>query len=177
MAVHKVLDKSNEITAIPLVLETLDKCGQLKGEIVTIDAMGRQKRIADMIHRAGAFHLFNLKGNDTGLLNEVESLFAKGLEMFPDEFEARRYTSRWKKSAGRVERRTITMITLDPFALTWLTKTSDWAGIRSVMLVEREVEHPAGSKEENFTMRRHFISSAAPPPWRMFDVAVEHWMV
>ncbi|MDP3562733.1 MAG: ISAs1 family transposase, partial [Legionellaceae bacterium] len=65
LAQQKVADKSNEITAIPLLLNLLS----LKGNIITIDAMGTQKAIAKQIHDAGGFYVLALKGNQ-GTLNE-----------------------------------------------------------------------------------------------------------
>ena len=64
-------NKSNEITAIPELLKALD----IKGCIVTIDAMGCQKEIAKQIVDQGADYLFSLKGNQGNLHKEVQLLF------------------------------------------------------------------------------------------------------
>ncbi len=70
LAQQKVAEKSNEITAIPLLLKLLN----LKGNIITIDAMGTQKVIAKQIHDAGGFYVLALKGNQ-GTLNDDVRLF------------------------------------------------------------------------------------------------------
>jgi len=70
LAQQKVDEKSNEITAIPKLLDLLD----LKGQIVTIDAMGTQKAIAKQIHDKEGHYVLALKGNQ-GTLNEDVRLF------------------------------------------------------------------------------------------------------
>jgi predicted transposase YbfD/YdcC len=165
------------MTAIPAVLSLLGKRGTLKGKVATADAMGCQKAIAGMIHRAGAFCLFNLEGSHAGLHEEVISLLTKGLAGHPGKLRAETFDSGWSKIAGRVERRRLTLVRLRPFALQWLTKASGWAGIKSVMRVEREVERPGAGKAKDFKTTRHFMSSASSPPRRTLDVAVERWMV
>ncbi|MEM1308137.1 MAG: ISAs1 family transposase [Cyanobacteria bacterium P01_H01_bin.153] len=67
----KVDSKSNEITAIPKLLEVLD----LKGCIVTIDAIGTQTAIAQQIVEQGADYILPLKGNQGNLHQDVEQLF------------------------------------------------------------------------------------------------------
>ena len=67
----KVTDKSNEITAIPKLLNLLD----VSGCIVTIDAMGAQKEIAKQIIDQGADYVLSLKGNQGNLHEDVEQLF------------------------------------------------------------------------------------------------------
>jgi len=71
LAQAKVQDKSNEITAIPALLELLD----LAGCIVTLDAMGTQKSIAHQIHTAGADYILSLKSNHPTLFQQVEQWF------------------------------------------------------------------------------------------------------
>ena len=71
LAQYKSEGKSNEITTIPLLLDILD----IKGSIVTIDAMGTQTKIADKIVENGGDYILALKGNQKGLKEEVESVF------------------------------------------------------------------------------------------------------
>ena len=70
LAQQKVADKSNEITAIPKLLDLLD----LKGQIITIDAMGTQKTIAKKIFDKGGDYVLALKGNQ-GTFNDDVRLF------------------------------------------------------------------------------------------------------
>lgn len=71
MGQRKVDDKSNEITAIPELLKLLD----IKGSIITIDAMGCQKKIAETIIEKDADYVLALKGNQGNLFEDVKSLF------------------------------------------------------------------------------------------------------
>ena len=69
-------EKTNEITAIPELLDQLTEAGQLKGALVTIDAMGTQTEIAETIIAHEADYLLPLKGNQPTLETEVESYFS-----------------------------------------------------------------------------------------------------
>src|SRR5688572_14883824 len=71
LAQAKVSDKSNEISAIPELLNLVD----LAGSIVTIDAMGCQRHIAEQIQEAKADYILSLKGNQNSLNNDVTLLF------------------------------------------------------------------------------------------------------
>lgn len=73
----KVDDKSNEITAIPTLLEVLE----LSGCIVTTDAIGCQKEIAAQIVAKGADYVLALKGNHSGLFEDVQELFEYAAEL------------------------------------------------------------------------------------------------
>ena len=73
---RKVDDKSNEITAIPELLELL----KIKGAIVTIDAMGCQREICKKIEKKEAYYLINLKGNQSKLGKDVERFFDEHLK-------------------------------------------------------------------------------------------------
>ncbi len=68
---HKVHDKSNEITAIPVLLEQ----PSIKGNIVAIDAMGTRSAIAEAIRAKDAHYILALKGNQSGLRDDVELFF------------------------------------------------------------------------------------------------------
>jgi predicted transposase YbfD/YdcC len=98
---QKTEDKSNEITAIPKLLEVLE----IKGCIVTIDAMGCQKNIAKAITDKEADYVLALKGNQSSLHKTVEDLFEKGFE---DNFENLKIKTHHdvNKGHGRIEKRT-----------------------------------------------------------------------
>jgi hypothetical protein len=68
---EKVEEKSNEITAIPKVLDSID----LTDAVVSIDAIGTQTKIAEQIIRQGGHYLLSVKGNQQGLLEDVEHAF------------------------------------------------------------------------------------------------------
>ena len=117
----KTASKSNEITAIPKLLELLD----IKGCIVTIDALGCQRAIAGKIKAGGGDYVLALKGNQSQLHTDVVEYF---------EYAQRRqfqsilsdYHETIDKAHGRVEiRRYRTIAQLD-----WLEEKSKWAGLR-----------------------------------------------
>jgi predicted transposase YbfD/YdcC len=95
-------EKSNEITAIPKLLKLLD----IKGCIVTIDAMGCQRGIAEQIIEQGGDYILALKGNQGTLHQEVEQLFADAIATDFDGEEHDRYEQS-NKGHGREERRVV----------------------------------------------------------------------
>ena len=172
MALETVKEKSNEITAIPIVLEVLHECNLLKGKIITIDAMGCQKKIASKITSCGADYLIGLKGNQSGLLSDVKSVFTKGLLRHPEEFVCESYTTPPEKAAGKVEHRVITVVKLASETIfEWLTTAKDWDGIRSVIKIER-FNDTDGTSETSY-----FISSLNRKPSQIGQIQLMHWNV
>jgi predicted transposase YbfD/YdcC len=121
-------EKSNEITAIPKLLELLE----LKGGIVTIDAMGCQRAIAEQIRAQGGDYVLGLKGNQSTLQESVEDFFVTALA---GDFAAvvHDFHEEIDKDHGRLEVRRY-WITED---LRTLPDNPLWAGLRSIGLVER----------------------------------------
>ena len=172
LGIEMVKEKSNEITAIPVILDTLHQYNLLKGKIVTADAMGCQRKIVAKIISYGADYLIGLKGNQTGLLNDVKSIFATGLPKYPKEFSWESYATPPEKAGGRVERRVITVVRLSSERIhEWLTTAKDWVGIRSVIKVEKFNE------TENTSEIRYFISSLVKKPKQLAEVQKLHWQV
>jgi predicted transposase YbfD/YdcC len=99
-----VADKSNEITAIPLLLERLAEGGGLKGAVVTIDAIACNGTIAKAIRDAGADYLLAVKANQPTLRNEIEELFADAPAASLERTE-----TDTDKGHGRIEQRTVTL--------------------------------------------------------------------
>ena len=93
-------EKSNEITAIPQLLDQID----LKGAVVTIDAMGCQKAIARKIINGGGDYVLAVKGNQEKLYNAIRDLFDSYLEDDFAQGRHRRYETR-DKSHGRIDER------------------------------------------------------------------------
>lgn len=124
-------EKSNEITAIPAVLELVD----VKGAIVTIDAMGCQKAIAQKIIERGGDYLLPVKGNQGHLEQAVEAYFDKHLE---DDFTGVK-VSRFEteeKHHGRLERRTYLQVNVPRT----LAGRDEWTGLRTLGMVIRTRE-------------------------------------
>ena len=126
----KVADKSNEITAIPALLELLD----IAGCIITIDAMGTQTAIASQIKNAKADYILALKGNHPTLHAQVKNWFEQHLiEGF--EGITHSYDKRVEKGHHRTEKRQIWCVPVSE--LPPLHNHSDWAGLKCVVMVVR----------------------------------------
>jgi len=161
----KVADKSNEIAAIPDLLDLLT----LKGTIVTIDAMGCQKEIAKRIRDREADYLLALKGNQGTLQQDVELFFTEQKSCdFADTVISRHQTL--EKSHGRIETRTYTAVA----DIDWLKQRHDWVGLKSIVMVEsmREI---IGGKTESET--RFYISSLGADAERQGEAIRSHWGV
>ena len=141
----KTEEKSNEITAIPRLLELLN----LKGCLVTIDAMGCQKQIVDGIQSAGADYLLAVKDNQPTLNVEVSTIF-EHCRRTPTAFSVDFHETR-ETGHGRTEvRRCWTTDMVES-----LSQLGEWHGLRSLVMIEAE-RTVAG---QTSTERRHFISS------------------
>jgi predicted transposase YbfD/YdcC len=161
----KVADKSNEITAIPDLLDLL----VLKGSTVTIDAMGCQKEIAAKIIDKEADYVLALKGNQGTLREDVELFFTEQTAAkFKDVAASRHKTL--EKSHGRIETRVYTAID----DIDWLKKRHDWSRLRSIVMVEstREI---IGGKTESET--RFYISSLSANAEAQGEAIRSHWGV
>ncbi len=124
----KVADKSNEITAIPALLELLD----IAGCIITIDAMGTQTAIASQIVKAKADYVLALKGNHPTLYAQVKDWFeqslAQGFEGITNNFD-----ERIEKGHHRTEKRQVWCVPV--FQLPPLHHQEDWVGLKCVVMV------------------------------------------
>lgn len=150
----KTEEKSNEITAIPTLLEMLE----IKDCIVTIDAMGCQKDISEKIVSAEADYVFSLKGNQTSLHEDVAFYFE-------NEKVSEKTVTR-DKGHGRIEMREYYLET----EIDWLVQKQDWAGLNAIGMVKSKVQEKGVSREET----RYFITSLTDV--KTFAAAVRaHW--
>ena len=126
----KVEDHSNEITAIPALLELLD----IAGAIITIDAMGTQTEIVRLIRQKKADYVVALKSNHPTLYNQVKDWFetAKTQDFMGIEMS---YDSRTEKGHHRLETRKVWAVSVAQ--LGGLYKQEQWAGLRTIVIVER----------------------------------------
>jgi predicted transposase YbfD/YdcC len=159
---RKVDTKSNEITAIPQLLELLT----LKGCIVTIDAMGCQRAIAQTIVEQGADYILALKGNQPTLEQAVERFFVSG----PDA-EAHRttcdFSEQTEQGHGRVETRWA-WISAD---LEAEMQAVAWPGLRSIGMVQA-----TRTLRGETSVEQRFYLSSLPPKAEPFAQAVrKHW--
>lgn len=158
-------DKSNEITAIPKLLKLLD----LKGNVVTIDAMGCQKKIAEQVIGQGGDYVFNLKGNQSSLHEDVK-LF---IESHIDEKKLQKTVFDKIKIVGGDHGRIETRRYWVTDEIAWLKQKKDWAGLTSIGMVEYEQAEKTTGK--HLVERRFFITSL-PAKAEPFSHAVrEHW--
>jgi predicted transposase YbfD/YdcC len=135
----KTDEKSNEITAIPTLLEMLE----LKGCIITIDAAGCQKKIAKQITEAEADYVFGLKGNQESLNDDVRLYFET-------EDVAKKIVTH-DKGHGRIETREYYLET----EIDWLYQKPKWAGLKAIGMVKSGVWEKDSLREE----ARYFITS------------------
>ncbi len=164
----KVADKSNEITAIPRLLDLLT----IEGATVTIDAMGCQRDIAEKIIDKGADYVLALKGNQGSLRDDVELFFSEQTARgFADTVISRHQTV--EKSHGRIESR----ITTASDDIAWLKEAHDWPGLQSIVMVEtvREIGPHPGAKIER--ERRFYIASAAADADALSVAIRSHWSI
>jgi len=155
-------DKSNEITAIPRLLELLE----LTGAIVTIDAMGCQKEIADTARQRGADYVLAVKDNQPHLHEDLSGHFA---QVFEDETTLPRTQRHVTKETnrGRLEQRiyTATPVPED------LRNRHAWRDLKSVGCVLSVVQRAGRETVEV----RYFISSLKPHAKRLARAVRGHW--
>src|SRR5271156_1438287 len=160
----KVAKKSNEITAIPKLLDML----VIEGAIVTIDAMGCQRAIARKIVEKKADYVFGLKGNQGSLRDDVELLVnEQKTRNFADSTISRAETI--DADNGRIETRTTTVIR----DIEWLRKRHDWPGLNAVAIVESTREF--ADKVERET--RYYVTSLVMLAHLLGPVIRGHWAI
>jgi predicted transposase YbfD/YdcC len=158
----KTEEKSNEITAIPALLQVLD----VQGCIVTIDAMGCQKAIAKQIVDQGADYVLALKANQGNLYAAVEQLFQTADNTMSEDLSWSYYETE-ERQHGRVEiRRHWTTPVLDGFPT-----AAAWAKLTCVGRVEAE-RHVQG---ERTIEQRYYIASLASDAQQLAHAVRAHW--
>jgi predicted transposase YbfD/YdcC len=160
----KVADKSNEIIAIPRLLEMV----AIEGAVVTIDAMGCQRDIAQKILDKKADYVLALKGNQGTLREDVEVFVA---EQKANGFKDTKITRAATVDGdhGRIETRITTVID----GLAWLQERHAWPGLKSLVMVESTRE--IGDRVEQET--RFYITSLAGPAHCLGPIVRSHWAV
>lgn len=164
----KVDEKSNEITAIPKLLEVLD----LSGCIVTIDAMGTQKEIAGAIRDQQADYLLALKANHVTLYEEVSATFR--------HLKDTRFTQldeQWHKEHGRIECRRCWVMDLNAPDFDWILSQDleAWSDLNTIVMIE--AHRWLNQKEEH--QQRYYLSSlkADQGPALFNRVVRTHWNI
>ena len=153
-------DKSNEITAIPKLLETLN----VKGHIVTTDAMGCQTDIARLIKGRQAHYMLGLKGNQGTLHQDVEQYFSE--QALRDGCA---YHKAVEKAHGAVEIREYWQTT----DISWLHQRKAWAGFTSIVMTKNTIIKGDNTSSQT----RYFISSLPLNVEEAARAIRGHWMV
>jgi len=162
---RKVSEKSNEITAIPELLRLIE----IKGCIVTIDAIGTQTKITRQIIEAEGDYLLPVKQNQGKLYRDLEMLFSydqkQGFQDAPYD-----YAKDVSKGHGRIDVREC-WTTSDPKYLACIENASKWAGLQSIsMLIRRRIING------NETIKaRFYISSLEAKASKILSSTRQHW--
>jgi len=159
----KVDDKSNEIPAIPQLLDMLE----ISDCIVTIDAIGCQKEIAKKIIAKDADYVLAVKGNQGSLYEDIKELFDYAQET---AFADCDYHKTEDKGHGRIEIRECWTIS-DLEHLERIRNLSDWKDLQTIVMVKSERQ--VGEKRTNKV--RYYISSLAGDAKQVLKTARGHW--
>ena len=155
-------EKSNEITAVPELLRLVD----IKGAILTIDAMGTQKAIAEQIVESGGDYVPALKGNQPALRQAVVTLFEEHLQ---GDLAAEQERVTTQSGHGRQETRTYPQIR----ASEGLAEMGPWKGLRSIGMVS---SHRIVAGKETVGIR-YYISSLDVDVERFARAVRGHWSI
>jgi predicted transposase YbfD/YdcC len=150
--------KSNEITAIPKLLDLLE----LKGAIVTIDAMGCQKSIVEQLDQKEAGYVIAVKENQEELYEQVKKMFEINKGVSHQDVDS---------GHGRVEIRTCTVVD----QLKFFDTKDQWAGLKSVVKIEAQRTTKLDGKTQNET--RYYISNCSANAERLNYIVRKHWSI
>lgn len=160
----KTEEKSNEITAIPELLNVID----LKGATITIDAAGAQKKIVDTIREKKGDYLIALKGNQGRLHDEAQNFFAQAREAGHEDC-ACILGRTVEKAHGRVEDREAVVTS----HLDWLDCRAEWQDLRTLI----EITSRRKVKGKTSTEKRYYISSIALTAEKALQLVRRHWSI
>lgn len=152
-------DHSNEITAVPMLLQLLN----LRGATITIDAMGCQKAIAQQVRDQQADYVLAVKGNQKGLEDAIDFSMGPGHSNVP---RSKLTTS--EKNHGRTDKRTYTAMAA-PTVI-----RNQWPDAQSIVRVCRETVDGEGKKTKEV---RQFISSLPANVKRLASAIRGHWSI
>jgi len=164
----KVEEKSNEITAIPKLINAID----VKGTTVTIDAIGCQKEIAKTIRKNEADYVLAVKKNQKLLYKSIESYYKdkhwqREIPTQIDLYET------YEKSHGRIEERLC--IVCDN--LWWLHKHKEWEGIKSFTILHTKRTLPGVNGPVYQEETRYYISSLLLNAENIYRAVRSHWAI
>jgi predicted transposase YbfD/YdcC len=156
---EKVNDKSNEITAIPNLLDLLD----IKNCTITIDAMGCQKNIAEKIIEKKGDYILQVKDNQQGLKEQIVKTFKRQI---PKNESITRDSGH-----GRMEKRTCSVID----DLSFVDDKEEWVNLKTIIEIKSEIYHKKTEKKtENV---RYYISSREANSKQLLEDIRQHWSI
>ncbi|GFI46449.1 hypothetical protein IMSAGC019_01763 [Lachnospiraceae bacterium] len=157
-------EKSNEITAIPKVLESIG----IKGQVVTIDAMGTQTAIVETIRKRRADYVLAVKGNQGNLETDIRLYFED-----PKVCEDLKKGTGYKKSVEKAHGQTEIREYYQTGDVGWMQQRGKWKGLKSIGMEKKTIRKGEEGKEEY----RYYISSLGEDIG-LFSRAVRgHWPV
>jgi predicted transposase YbfD/YdcC len=162
---RKVDGKSNEITAIPELLQLLN----VSGCIVTIDAMGCQKKIAQTIRDRKADYVLAVKGNQAQLYQDIQDWFAYADKVAFQDIN-HDYVKCVNKGHGRLEIRQCWVIN-DPVAFEYIRHYEGWTDLNAIVHVQRE-RHIKGKVEQETA---YYITSLSADAKTLLLATRHHW--
>lgn len=163
LSIRQVAEKTNEIKAIPLILNDL----ALDGCVVSIDAMGCQREIVKEIISKSADYVIGLKGNQAILSAGVKATF----EAYAPECQDEQYAKETSVDHGRIEERICRVLNAERLPQ-WVPR-ADWAGLNTIIQVQSERTIIANGTITNDT--RYYISSLQLPADRIAAYVRGHW--
>ena len=155
----KTDQKSNEITAIPSLLDLL----VLEGAIVTIDAMGCQSEIAKKIVLQRADYVLAVKQNQEHLLDDIQEAFEQSPVVDNHTLI--------EKSHGRIEKRICSVIT----DMDWISKKEKWEELQSIIRIQTQRTLILSGEVQ--TEQRFYISSLRSDPQHFNKIIRQHWSI
>lgn len=159
-----VSEKSNEITAIPELLDTIN----IKGHIITIDAMGTQTAIAKKIKSEHGDYVLAVKENQKNLYGDIK-------DYFDDEVlrNLARQEGNYLKTVEKAHSQIETREYYQTEKISWLDEKSNWKGLKTIGMVEKTIQRDGETVKE----RRYYISSL-PKEIELFSKSVrQHWAI
>lgn len=157
----KTEDKSNEITAIPRLLEMIE----VKGATVTIDAMGCQKKIAEKIIEKEADYVLAVKANQPHLLEDIQNVFS----IFDNAATSYEYIESNEKNRDRREQRKHWACD----KIDSIRNKEEWKGLQSLGKIESQTYRNG----EIHTETRYYISSTKPDAKKFSEAVRKHWQI
>ena len=164
---RKVADKSNEITAMPELLRMLD----VSGCLVTIDAMGCQKQVAQAIRDAKADYLLRVKDNQARLHQDLEDWFVHGDQQHFAQMKME-YAQTVDKHNGRIEIRRCWAIA-DPVALDYIRHYEGWVDLQTIIRIQRQTRLNGRTSTET----AYYISSLSNQAAHLLEATRHHWAI